>query len=185
VIGSNNEKILKQLSRFLSESGIHVIGSTIDGYDLLRKVHSMYPDLVIVDDRMKGMYGHEISETIVAEKVCPVIALIRASELNHYVNLNQEAIFTPVVKPCGKDMLMNTIHIMVKTAKSILALENEVGRISKEKDSKKIVDEAKTILMKNMNLTEEEAHRKIQKQSMDKGLPKVKIAESIIRMFKK
>ncbi len=163
---------------------MHVIGDTVDAYDLLRKVHTMYPDLVIVDDRMKGMHGHEISETLVAEKVCPVIALIRSSEMSNYINLNQEAIFTAVVKPCGRDMLINTITLMVKTSKSILALENEMVRITKQKDNKKIINEAKEVLMKNMNLTEEQAHRRIQKQSMDKGLPKVKIAEAIIRTFR-
>lgn len=185
MIGSNNEKITKQLARFLSENGILVVGETVDGYDLLRKVHTMYPDLVIVDDRMKGMKGHEISETLIAEKVCPVIALIRSSEMGNYVNLNQEPIFAPIVKPCGKDMLMNTINLIVKTSKSIIALENEMGKIRKQADSKKTIDEAKHLLMEFMNLTEEEAHRRIQKQSMDKGLPKVKIAETIIRMYRR
>ena len=185
VIGSNNEKISKQLARFLTENGMSVIGETVDGYDLLRRVHTVYPDIVIVDDRLKGMQGHEISETLVAEKVCPVIALVRSSEVSHYINLNQEAIFMTIVKPCGKDMLINTIQLIVKTSKSILALENEVGRISQQKDDKKIIDEAKKILMETMNLNEEEAHRRIQKQSMDKGLTKVKIAETIIRMFKR
>lgn len=184
VIGSNNEKISKQLGKFLTENGMIVIGDTTDGYDLLRKVHTMYPDLVIVDDRMKGMHGHEISETLVAEKVCPVIALIRASESSHYINLNQEVLFAGIMKPCGKDMLINTIMLMVKTSKSIIALENEVGRITDKKDNAVVINEAKQILMKKMNLSEEEAHRRIQKQSMDKGLPKVKIANTIIRMFK-
>lgn len=184
VIGSNNEKISKQLGKFLTENGMIVIGDTTDGYDLLRKVHTMYPDLVIVDDRMKGMYGHEISETLVAEKVCPVIALIRSSETSHYINLNQEALFAQIIKPCGKDMLINTIMIIVKTSKSILSLQKEVGRITDKKDNAVIINEAKQILMKKMNLSEDEAHRRIQKQSMDKGLPKVKIAKTIIRMFK-
>lgn len=184
VIGSNNEKISKQLGRFLTENGMIVIGDTIDGYDLLRKVHTMYPDLVIVDDRMKGMHGHEVSDTLIAEKVCPVIALIRSSETGHYINLNQEPLFASIIKPCGKDMLINTIMLMVKTSKSILALENKVEKIVDKKGNDDVIGEAKRILMKKMNLSEDEAHRRIQKQSMDKGLPKVKIAKTIIRMFK-
>jgi len=184
VIGSSNEKISKQLGRFLAENGINVLGDTMDAYDLLRKVHTMYPDLVIVDDRMKGMMGFEAAETLVAEKVCPVIALVSASQMNHYINLNQDPIFASLVKPCGKEVLIGTIQILVKTTKSILALEKEMGRISKKEDDKKIIDEAKKILMVNMTLSEDEAHRRIQKQSMDKGLPKVKIAQTIIRMFK-
>jgi len=184
VIGSNNEKKSKQLGKFLTENGMIVIGDTTDGYDLLRKVHTMYPDLVIVDDRIKGMYGHEISETLVAEKVCPIIALIRASESSYYINLNQEALFTGIIKPTGKELLINTIILMVKTSKSIIALGKQVEKITDKKDNAIIISEAKQILMKKMNFSEEEAHRRIQKQSMDKGLPKVKIAKTIIQMFK-
>lgn len=185
MIGSNNETISKQLARFLTENGMLVIGETTDAYDLLRKVHTVYPELVIIDDRMKGMLGHEISETLVAEKVCPVIALIRASEMGNYINLNQEAIFANVIKPCGRDMLINTIMLLVKTTKSISALENEVGKLKETKDNKVVIQEAKKLLMEHMSLSEEEAHRRIQKRSMDKGLAKVKIAEMIIRMYRK
>jgi response regulator NasT len=120
----------------------------------------------------------------VAEKVCPVVALVRPSETSHYINLNQEAIFASAVKPCGKELLINTILLIVKTSKSIIALENKMTKSTLQKDNKKIIDEAKTILITKMNLSEDEAHRRIQKQSMDKGLTKVKVAELIIRTFK-
>ncbi len=47
------------------------------------------------------------------------------------------------------------------------------------------MNEAKKYLMEYLNLSEEEAHRKIQKKSMDKGISKVKVAEIIIRIYKK
>lgn len=184
VIGSSNEKISKQLSRFLTENGMHVLSDTVDGYDMLRKVHTMYPDLVIVDDRMKGMMGSEIAEIIITEKVCPVLALVRGSELSYYVNLNQDPLFCSITKPVGRDLLLGNINLLHKTSKSILQLEKKVGKMTKQEDDQKIIEEAKQVLMENMNLTEHEAHRRIQKQSMDKGLPKVKIAQTIIRMFK-
>ncbi len=74
---------------------------------------------------MKGMKGYEISETILAEKVCPVITLIHAADMGYYVNLNQEPIFASIAKPCGREVLMNTIFLLAKTAKSILALEQK------------------------------------------------------------
>lgn len=184
VIGSNNEKNLKQLGKFLTENGMIVIGNTTDGYNLLRKVYTTYPDLVIVDDRMKGMYGHEISENLIAKKICPIIALIRASESSHYIKLNQEALFAGIIKPIDKEILINTIMLMAKTSKSIIAPIKQAENISNKKNNVIIISEAKQILIKKMNLSEEEAHRRIQKQSMDKGLPKIKIAKMIIRMFK-
>ena len=185
MIGSSNNKIITQLTQFLIENGMQVVGETTDAYDLLRRIHTVYPDIAIIDDRMKGMKGYEISETILAEKVCPVVALIHAMDVEHYVNLNQEPIFTSIVKPCGREILMNTITLLAKTSKSILSLEHEVNQIKDKKKQQAIIDEAKKYLMQYLDLTEEEAHRKIQKKSMDKGLSKVKVAEIIIRIYRK
>ena len=183
VIGSTSEKMMRQLSQFLIQNGLTVVGESISGHDVLRRVHTVYPDIVVVDYRLKGMDGHQLAEILVSEKVCPVVALISSAEVSHFINLSQEPTFVPLVKPCSRDTLINTINLLVKTSKSIGALEQEIKTIKSDKDKKGLIDKAKRLLIENMNLTEEEAHRRIQKQSMDKGIAKVKIAEAIILMY--
>jgi two-component system, response regulator PdtaR len=184
IIGSNNEKTSKQLGKFLMENDMHIVAEIMDGFELLRKVHLVFPDLVIIDDFIKGMKNNDICEILVEEKICPVISLTKEADASNFVNLNQEPLFSLVIKPTSKDILLNTIHLMVKSSKSILALQKKMSTMEKEKDHQEVIAEAKKVLMKNMNLTEEEAHRKIQKQSMDKGLSKLKVAEMIIRIYK-
>lgn len=183
VIGSASEKMMKQLGQFLGENGLNIVGETVSGHDFLRRVHTVYPDVVVVDGRMKGMTGHELSEILIGEKVCPVVALISSAEVGHFVNLSQEPTFVPLVKPCSRDTLINTIDLLVKTSKSIGTLEKEFKTIKSDRDLAAQMNQAKSLLMEHMNLTEEEAHRRIQKQSMDKGIAKVKIAEAIIMMY--
>ena len=183
ILGSSSEKVSKQLTQFLIENGYNVVGATSDAYEFLRRVHTVYPDLSIIDERMKGMNGHDLSDVLISEKICPVIAITSSSSIGDYVNLSQEPTFVPLVKPCNKQNLLNTVKLLVKTAKSINKLENEVHQLKKEKNQKVIISKAKKLLMENMSLTEEEAHRRIQKQSMDKGIAKVKIAEAIILMY--
>lgn len=183
VIGSTSEKMMKQLSQFLMENGLNIVGETMSGHDFLRRVHTVYPDVAIVDERMKGMTGHELSEILISEKVCPVVALISSAQMSNFINLSQEPTFVPLVKPCSRDTLINTINLLVKTSKSINALEKELKTIKSDQGTKGQINKAKRLLIDNMNLTEEEAHRRIQKQSMDKGIAKVKIAEAIILMY--
>ncbi len=185
ILGSSKEKITKQLSQFLSDSGYNVVGTTTDGYDLLRRIHTLYPDICLLDFNIKGLNGHQISETLVLERICPVIALLHTTEVHYFINLSQESIFTPLVKPLNKQMLIHTIDMLVKTSKSIIKLEKEVTHLKKSNSNQVIINKAKKLLIENMNLTEEQAHRRIQKQSMDKGISKVKIAEAIIFMYEK
>ena len=183
VVGSSGQKALRQLALFLTEHGYHVVGETADGYDLLRRVHPVYPDITIVDFNMKGINGHEIAETLVSAKICPTIAIINAAELQYFVNLSQEPLFLSLVKPVSKQGLLNGLQMLVKTAKSISKLENEVSLLKSQQDSKELVNRAKKLLMQHKGYTEEEAHRYIQKYSMDKGLAKIKVAEALISMY--
>lgn|SRR5574344_684546 len=78
--------------------------------------------------------------------------------------------------------LINTLEMMST------ALER-VKRKGKQKPKERnvaqaaIIDEAKKLLMKNRNMTEEEAHRYIQKNSMDSGTNMVETAQMILEIM--
>jgi len=183
IIGSSNDKVSKQLSQFLINNGYNVVGVTSDSYEMLRRIHTVYPDLTILDENVRGMSASELSNVLVNEKVCPVIVLTNSSNIRNYVSLSQEPTFVPLIKPVNRQNLLNTISIIIKTSKNIQKLENELKKLKEKSDTKVLISKAKRLLMENMGLTEEEAHRRIQKQSMNKGIPKVKIAEAIITMY--
>jgi response regulator NasT len=183
IVGSSKEKNLKQLSYFLKENGYNIIGETTNGYDLLRRVHALYPDICILDYNMVGLNGHEISEVLIADRICPIIAIITSANVHYFTNLNQEPMFTSLIKPINRTLLLNNIDIMIKTSKSISKLEKEVSTLQKKQDEKQLILKAKELLMKNMDMTEEEAHRKIQKYSMNKGISKVIVANQIINKY--
>lgn len=48
---------------------------------------------------------------------------------------------------------------------------------------KAIIEEAKKVLMMNRNMTEEEAHRYIQKNSMDSGTNMVETAQMVLQIM--
>jgi response regulator NasT len=47
----------------------------------------------------------------------------------------------------------------------------------------RIIDRAKCVLISRLNLSEEEAHRAIEKQAMDMRTPKRAIAEGILKTY--
>ena len=147
LVGAGKEKNLKQLSNFLSNNGFIVAGEVDDGYDYLRKVHSLYPDLCIIDGYMKGLSSLEITEVIVYEKIAPILVMLNEFEIQNYAQLNQESSFVPIIKPINKDMLLNTIQILIKTNRSIKKLEKEVVTLKETKNEQELIDKAKKLLM--------------------------------------
>ena len=62
------------------------------------------------------------------------------------------------------------------TEKKELSFEEKIGEI-------RVVNRAKWLLISELNMSEPEAHRYIEKQAMDRCIPRKQIAEEIIRMY--
>ena len=88
----------------------------------------------------------------------------------------------------GEEKVFSADEIqIVQTVANQAAIVIEHARLMKEEaqarlalETKKAVDAAKRVLMKKRNLSEEEAHRFIQKTSMDKNKPQKEVAEAIL-----
>lgn len=59
-------------------------------------------------------------------------------------------------------------------------LTESKNALERSYETRKLVDQAKRILIKQMNITEDEAHRLIQITSMQKNKPQIDIAKSVI-----
>lgn len=87
-----------------------------------------------------------------------------------------------VTMPIKINDLANTIDML---AMNIARCRKKLKEQPKKRNPKeqKLIDEAKRILMEKNNLTEYEAHRYIQKTSMDSGTNMVETAEMVIRIM--
>jgi response regulator NasT len=78
--------------------------------------------------------------------------------------------------------LLNTLQMMTYQYQRKKKKEKEKPKIRSEEE-KAIIYKAKLVLMDRNNMTEEEAHRYIQKNSMDSGTNMVEMSEMILKMF--
>ncbi|MBQ3584011.1 MAG: ANTAR domain-containing protein [Lachnospiraceae bacterium] len=78
--------------------------------------------------------------------------------------------------------LINTLDMM---AQAISRMKKKGRQKPKERNvaQKAIIEEAKKVLMNSKNMTEEEAHRYIQKNSMDSGTNMVETAQMVLQIM--
>ena len=62
-------------------------------------------------------------------------------------------------------------------------MEKKTARLEEKMQEIRTVNHAKWTLIRNMGITEEEAHRLIEKQAMDTRRTKSEVAEGIIRTY--
>ena len=78
--------------------------------------------------------------------------------------------------------LVNTLQVMTHRYAQKKRKARQKPKVRSE-DEKAVIEEAKLILMQRNHMTEDEAHRYIQKNSMDSGVNLLEMAEMIIRML--
>lgn len=78
--------------------------------------------------------------------------------------------------------LLNTLEMM---AQALERIKKKGKQKPKERNvaQKAIIEEAKKVLIMNRNMTEEEAHRYIQKNSMDSGTNMVETAQMVLQIM--
>ena len=85
-----------------------------------------------------------------------------------------------VVKPFSIHDLLPAIEIAISRHRQMKSLESEVADLYDRLETRKIIDRAKGILMKAMNLSEPESFNWIQKTAMDQRTTMKSVAEAII-----
>jgi two-component system, response regulator PdtaR len=183
LLGMNSETSSNKLKAILVENSYLVIDISKDGHDCLRKIRALKPDLVILDYSLPLLNGYEIAKIALEDRICDVILIATEPQDSVIDEMKSENNFVCMVKPLNKSSLINTIDLMIKNKRRISELERQIDELRSSLDTRKEVEKAKGLLMKNLNLSEPEAFKRIQRQSMDRGIPMKEIAKAIILAY--
>lgn len=85
-----------------------------------------------------------------------------------------------MMKPVSEHDLLPAIALAVSRYNEFQALHREVDDLRDALETRKLVERAKGILMRRLNLTEEEAFRRLQRKSQNENKKLGEIAQAII-----
>jgi response regulator NasT len=85
-----------------------------------------------------------------------------------------------VVKPFSLDDLIPAIEIAISRHRQMKQLEKEVADVYERLETRKVIDRAKGILMKAMNLSEPESYSWLQRTAMDRRISMKEVAQGVI-----
>lgn len=79
-----------------------------------------------------------------------------------------------------KKSLIPTVEMSIAKGRETRKLEQQLEKLTKKLEERKVIEKAKGVLMIENNITEEEAYNMIRNLSMDKRCPMMEIAETIV-----
>lgn len=158
----------------LRKAGYQVAAETTDMAHTLRRIRSLYCDLVIVDSAMDGGKGSKTAEIIHEDQLAAVILLVD-NEVSYLARR-----FHYLIKPVNYDKLIPAVESAIMYWGRENDLRKQIKRLQEQLETRKILDKAKGLLIDSMGLNESEAHHFIQKEAMNRSLTLKQVALEIM-----
>jgi two-component system, response regulator PdtaR len=181
IVIADDETIIRlDLKTLLEEMGHEVVGEAADGQKALELARSLKPDVVIMDIKMPVMDGLDAAKIIADEKIAPVVLLTAYSQKDLIERAKEAGVFGYLVKPFQESDILPAIEIALARYLEMQELETTVGSLEEKLETRKVIDRAKGILMDKYQMSEADAFRRIQQQSMNQRRSMKEIADAIL-----
>lgn len=166
----------RNIRNILQRNGFHVTHTVTSGAQILSAAATMEYGVVVLPMRLSDMFYHEVQSNLPEGFRMLVIAQKSAWDENGDPDIISLS-------------LPLTVHDLVTTMNMVLYSVERIRRRNRNKprvrtqEEKNTINQAKAILMERNNMTEEEAHRYLQKTSMDNANSLTETAEMILTML--
>ena len=180
VIAEDEALIRLDLAEMLAEEGYDVVGQAGDGQTAVELAELHRPDLVVLDVKMPKLDGIAAAQRIAEQRIAPVVILTAFSQRDLVDRARDAGAMAYLVKPFNKHDLMPAIEMAVSRFAELQLLEAEVADLTERLETRKAVDRAKGVLQRQLELSEPDAFRWIQKTAMDLRLSMRQVADGVI-----
>lgn len=180
MIAEDEALIRLDLAEMLQEEGYDVVGQAGDGEKAVELAREQRPDLVVLDVKMPKLDGISAAERIAEQRIAPVVILTAFGQRELVERARDAGAMAYLVKPFNKSDLVPAIEMAVSRFAEIQLLESEVADLSERLETRKAVDRAKSVLQAQLELSEPDAFRWIQKTAMDLRLSMRQVAEGVV-----
>jgi response regulator NasT len=170
ILAFSKEEVTERIVKMLGAGGLHVRGICRSAAEALRMAADVKRSIIITGFKLPDMTAEQMFSELPPDIGMIVIAKGQQRELI----ADDDIVFMPL--PVSKDELCRTVRM---AAGRLSGGWKKHPRPVRTEEEKKIVEQAKAFLMEEHMMSEMQAHRFIQKQSMDNGLRFIDMARRI------
>ena len=183
IIAFTDQEVARKIKLVLSGQGLPVAGVYASAAQVLQQAALLEGGgVVICPYRLADMTARELMNLLSDEYDMLVLATPRQQ-----IQINEPGIYS-LIQPVNGPVLVDSARQMLETRQ--LRLDRmfqynrpvpAAGDHDRSQDEQKIIEQAKYLLMNRHEMNEEEAHRFLQKKSMESGLRLADLARKVIQ----
>lgn len=140
-------------------------------------------DVVVIDGSIPWEAGRSLAAAAAEKGVAHLLLLAEAGDFEETAAFAAEHGYMALPSPPNPAVLKQSLGMMAISSVRLHELEEKAENLQAKMDELRLVDRAKLLLIQRFQMTEKAAHRFIEKNAMDRCVPRRVIAESIIRTY--
>ncbi len=137
-------------------------------------------DIVIISTPLPDEFGTRLALHIIDKSSAGVLLLVKAE---HYPDLSARLSPQGILllqKPTTQQQLLQSLQLLCGTRERLRCMEEKTATIEEKMAEIRLINRAKWVLIDKQGMTEQEAHRFIEKQAMDHCVTRRTVAEHIL-----
>lgn len=153
------------MARHVQALGHRLVGTAGTGRRAVEMARTLTPDLILLDIAMPGLDGIGAAREILAAGAVPIIMVTGYADPELVERAAAAGVFTYLLKPVNRRDLDAAIQVARARFAELQALRQQVRGLTDALEVRKVVEQAKGILMKRLQVSEAEAFRRLQRRA--------------------
>ncbi len=182
LVADDEDAVRNAIVRMSESLGHQVVAQASDGREAVAMVEEAKPDLVLLDIRMPELSGLEAARSILDIRPVPIVIVTGHTDQSLIDDAAELGVFSYLVKPLTRERLAAAIATALARFKDAESLRGEVGDLKDSLDARKLVERAKGIIMRDMDVSEQEAYRWLQRTSSRSNQKLAEVARRIVAL---
>lgn len=175
------EKFHTSLRELLPNGRYDPVHAVYDASEARRRMLETSYDVILISAPLPDEFGARLAQHAAEHTGAGVLMMVKSE---YYSDVSEQ--LTPcgvltLQKPTSPQMMLQCMELLCATRERLRRMEQKSASIEDKMAEIRLVNRAKWALIEKRGLTEQEAHRFIEKAAMDRCVPKRVIAEEILR----
>lgn len=183
LIVAKTQDICDSIAQLLGGADYEVTSLTL-GVEARAAELSIY-DSVIISTPLSDEFGLDLVAEVSRQCGAGIVVLAKseiADEAQRRIRFTGAFV---VARPFTRAVLIQTLKNAGVARQNVSRLEHENAELTQKLSDARIISRAKATIMEYLKLSEEQAHRHIQKQAMDLRKTQREIAEDILKTYQR
>ena len=184
LIVSASGKFNSYMSSILPECDFYPVDTVGNISEAKRKVLERTYDIIVINSPLPDDQGIIFATEVSENSETGVLLFVKNDIYEGITAKVMELGILTLSKPTSPSFILQSIHLLCAVHEKIKCVRKESASLKDKMEEIRTVNHAKWLLIEFLKMSEEEAHRYIEKQAMNERCSKKQIAERIIRTYR-